>query len=54
MFRHAASGPHTIVVICKRVTRFFWILQKDSIGRVDRHVVVKIVEGRQEEAVRLY
>lgn len=53
MFRHAVSGPNTIVVICKRVTRFFWILQEDSISRLDGHIVVEIVEGRQEEAIRL-
>jgi hypothetical protein len=54
MFRYAVSGPNTIVVICEWVARFFWILQEDSISRLDRHIIVEVVDGCQEETVPLF
>lgn len=42
---------HTIVLKGKRFARVRWRLEEDGIGRVNRDVVVKVVEWRQEEAV---
>lgn len=52
MFRQAVSGLNTIVVICEGVARLFWVLQEDSIGRLDRYIVIEVVKRRQEEANR--
>lgn len=44
------SGLNTIVVISEGVARLLRVLQKDGIGRLDRYIVIEVVERRQEEA----
>lgn len=47
------SGLNTIVIICEGVARLLRVLQKDGIGRLDRYIVIEVVERRQEEAGEL-